>query len=559
MNTVVIIAADDARRARLQRALAAFSVFAVGAEAEAIKLARFLDIDIAVVDRAGDGRSAARLVSTLKEASPATVTVLIEADDEAERLADFTVRPGFTDRDVETSVERAAEKHRLGREMADLRGRASAATPPSVAATDPPWDGVTLARVLKEFTRAFAAGFDLPRVLETFLDAIGELVRPTRIALLMPTESGEAFRVVAHRGLPSPIVESVHLPATGGLLRWLTLEGRPARRQDIDDPAIARELELVHGVVAVPLLARGELVAALVLGQPVVRSSYGPHEIETLFDLATQLATSLRNIALHYQLEREKQFNEQILVHMSNGVVTIGRDHRVGTMNRRAEQVLGLAARDVVGQDLRILPSPLGDMLFATLSSGQATGRSEIQLALRGLWIEVSTYPIHGDGVTPLGAVLVFEDLTARKELATQKRQAEQRELLTQVVARIADEIKNPLVSINTFVELIEERFDQPEFRKHFSTVVRRDVRRLVEVFEKLAGLVSDGELHFSTVDAHVLVDELAASIQSGDENPGRRLELLLQPNPAFDRRDAHAQWRRDAGRRSGVVRPPVG
>src|SRR5439155_412527 len=82
-------------------------------------------------------------------------------------------------------------------------------------------------------------------------------------------------------------------------------------------------------------------------------------------------------------------------------------------------------------------------------------GRHEIQLALRGLWLEVSTYPVRGEDGAPLGAVLVFEDLTAQKELLTQKRQVEQTQLLTRVVARIADEIKNPLVSINTFIELI--------------------------------------------------------------------------------------------------------
>src|SRR2546422_4599715 len=101
---------------------------------------------------------------------------------------------------------------------------------------------------------------------------------------------------------------------------------------------------------------------------------------------------------------------------------------------------------------------------------------------------------VRGDEPLPLGAVLVFEDLTAQKELAAQRRQGEQTQLLTRVVARIADEIKNPLVSINTFIELIGERYDDPDFRKHFSSVVRRDVRRLVEVFEKLAALVTEGE-----------------------------------------------------------------
>ena len=42
--------------------------------------------------------------------------------------------------------------------------------------------------------------------------------------------------------------------------------------------------------------------------------------------------------------------------------------------------------------------------------------------------------------------------MTAQRELAQERRGAEQLQLLTQVVARIADEIKNPLVSINAFM-----------------------------------------------------------------------------------------------------------
>jgi polar amino acid transport system substrate-binding protein len=215
---------------------------------------------------------------------------------------------------------------------------------------------------------------------------------------------------------------------------------------------------------------------------------------------------------------------------MSSGVITIGRDHRVGTMNRRAEEILGLAAPAVVGQDLRVLPSPLGDLLFDTLSSGRPQPRTELQLALRRLWVEVTTYVIRDGEGAPLGAVLVFEDLTERKELAAQKREADQFQLLTRVVARIADEIKNPLVSINTFIELIGERYDDPDFRRHFSAVVRRDVRRLVEVFEKLAGLVTEGELNFSTVDAYEVVTQMVQAIDLADDGVGKHLQMELAP-----------------------------
>jgi len=526
VNTVLVVTPDDTLRTRLVAALGDHSVFVAQSDVEALKTLRLIDIDVILRGGAGLPRDLESFVARVKELAPSALTVAIGATGDETDVADFWLPVTFTQRELDGALRRVTDKVRLTHEITALRSSLASEGPGVTAGPDEPWEGAAFARVLKEFTRAFAAGFDLPRALEMFLDAIGELVRPTRMALLMPDADGQEYRVATHRGLAPQIVESVRLHAGQGLAHWLTAQGRPARLHDLNDPEITRELKLLQSMLAVPLLAHGELVAILTVGQPVVGSTYGRGETETLFDLASHLATAIRDIALHNQLEREQQFSERILAHMSSGVITIGRDQCIGTINRRAEEILQLSAGEVIKQDLRALPSPLGDMLFDTLKTGRAAGRHEIQIALRGQWLEVSTYPVRGEDGSPLGAVLVFEDLTAQKELLTQKRQVEQTQLLTRVVARIADEIKNPLVSINTFIELIGERYDDPDFRKHFSSVVRRDVRRLVEVFEKLAGLVTEGELNFTTVDVHTVVDDVVTAIELVDEVPARALQL---------------------------------
>jgi len=531
VNTVLIVTPDDALRTRLLRGLGGFTIFEAPSDSEAVKTLRLVEIDLVLRDSAGPAGALSTFVSGARDVAPGALVVAVGAAGEEEVTADFMVPDGFTTRELDTVLRHALDKQRLMREIKMLRSPSTPLPTTRVAAADETsWDNAALARVLKAFSRVFAAGFDLRRVLDTFLEAIGDVIRPTRVAVLLPDTDGREFRIAAHRGLAPQIVQSVRLPAAEGLPRWLAAQGRPIALHDVTDPELVRELKLLQGVVATPLLAHGDLVAILVLGQPVFGAGYSRAEIETLFDLVTQLATVIRDIALHQQLEREKEFTERILSHMSSGVVTIGRDQRVGTMNRRAEEILGLSAHAVVRQDLRVLPSPLGDLLFDTLSSGRPMPRTEIQLALRRLWIEVSTYVIRDEESAPLGAVLVFEDLTAQKELAAQKREADQFQLLTRVVARIADEIKNPLVSINTFIELIGERYDDPDFRRHFSSVVRRDVRRLVEVFEKLAALVTEGELNFATVDAFEAVTQLVEAIDLAEGGLGKHLQLDVAP-----------------------------
>jgi nitrogen-specific signal transduction histidine kinase len=443
----------------------------------------------------------------------------LSPDDEvAAEEADFVLLYPFSTQHLQAVLRQADDKLRLLQEVAALRSTRRPAGPvPIMDEAELAWGAGAreLTQVAKEFAKALAAGFDLPRVLDLFLDAVSELARPSRSAILLSEDEHRQYRVRASRGLSPLVVESVSLPADSGLPLWMMSEGRliqieEARAKSTEATAreIAREMTVLQAVVAIPLSSHGQLVGILTLGQRITGGAYGRRETETLFNLGSHLATAIRDIGVHHQLQYQKEFNERILQRMSSGVVTIGPEQRVVIMNRRAEEILGMAARDVLNRDLRVLPSPLGDLLFETLSRGHSVTRSEIQLALRNLPLEVSTYPVMGEGTAPLGAVVVFEDLTAQRQLAMERRAADQLQLLTRVVARIADEIKNPLVSINAFMELLQERYDDVSFRYNFTAVVGRDVRRLVQMFDKLAVLVNEGDYKHDVVDIRVAIEE---------------------------------------------------
>src|SRR5262249_136895 len=154
-----------------------------------------------------------------------------------------------------------------------------------------------------------SAGFDLPRVLDLFLDAVAELTQPSRSAILIADQVGRAYRVGAYRGLAPHVVDSVSLPADSGLPLWLTAQGRllqideaQGRATDAASREIARELALMQAVVAIPLISHGELVAILTLGQRITGGTYSRRETEMLFTLATHLATAIRDIRIHHLL-----------------------------------------------------------------------------------------------------------------------------------------------------------------------------------------------------------------------------------------------------------------
>ena len=103
----------------------------------------------------------------------------------------------------------------------------------------------------------------------------------------------------------------------------------------------------------------------------------------------------------------------------------------------------------------------------------------------------------------------------SRKQLAEQKQKNEQLELVHRIVGGMAHSIRNSLVSIQTFLELHEERFSDPSFHEEFGSVAKRDLERLNRLLEQMIALVEPQHL----MDINVFLNECVASLREETES----------------------------------------
>lgn len=436
-----------------------------------------------------------------------------EAPAPGTEACDLVVSQELPDSVLRAAVDQGLRVQRLEREVSSLRReRARPATaPPPAAGPGEPGAGL-LGTVLKEMGKLLSAHFDLDRVVDFFLDAIGELVRPVRTALLLADEEG-GYGIRGQRGLDPSLAEHVRLTPDDGLPAWFRERARLAVREELErEPEwldAARELALLGGEVAVPLWVQAKLVGVLTLGPRVTGRAYASDDLERLFTLASQVAMAVEDISLFNQVRAQHGFIEQVLAHLQSGAITMDAAGRVTRLNRRAEEILGLSGADVLGRDLRVLPSPLGDLLFDAMRGGQEARLQEVALARRpAQTLEVSTSRILGPGGAPTGAVMILDDPTPRHLLHRERQTSHTLDLLNRVLLRLTDEIKNPLVSIYTFLELLPQRYDDPEFRETFLAVVGKDTQRLISLVDKLIILAGDREYKVDFCDLGELLNE---------------------------------------------------
>ena len=247
-------------------------------------------------------------------------------------------------------------------------------------------------------------------------------------------------------------------------------------------------MEELQTAAIIGIFSREHLAGIMLLGRRMSGRIYGSVEQSALQVLCGQLAVAVENAQLFTEVQNAKIYNETLLENLTTGVIAAGGDGRITVFNREAEQITGLAARRVLEQPIEELPSDLRDTLRVTLATGERHENTEVSLGSgeREIVARVSSSVFHGENGERLGALMVLTDITAVKRLEAQIRRSDRLASLGTLSAGMAHEIKNPLVSIKTFTQLLPERYQDSDFRETFSNLIGHEIDRIDSLVNQL-------------------------------------------------------------------------
>ncbi len=533
MKLLLLVADQPEQLTQLSDLLVSeYSLFTAASVDEGLDYLRMTRVDVVIAAFSAPNIPVGSFLQQVKSLQPNCATLYVADPYQASEpvseqtfpASDFLIRRPFHREELQQVLKQATAKQRLMEEIDVLRGHDVSSTGPfsSKVASLPHDDVARLNRIgpiLRNFTKAFSTNFDLQGALIQFLDAIGEFVRPSRLSIMVWNPANRLFEIRAELGFPPQVVNQLNLPRDEGLAKWLWSEARLIQRVEVERqlhlPAcmdIHREMEVLKAAVCIPLLASGTLVGILNLGERVTGSEYSQDELEILYSLANHIAVGIQDINLHQEVQAQKVFTEKILRYMGSGVITIDTDEKITLCNHRAAEILDTNWAQVQKAQVGILPAPLGGLLSQTLHDGVSFQNHRVTLAGDPIPIRVNTYQIFDEQGVVAGSVMVFDDLTYQKLLDEERRRTNQLDFLNKGVGRMAHEIKNPLVSIQTFAELLDDNYDDPEFRNHFRRVVSNDIQTIDGITEKLVGFASDIIYQFEFGDLNRLIDNLVAT-----------------------------------------------
>ena len=127
-----------------------------------------------------------------------------------------------------------------------------------------------------------------------------------------------------------------------------------------------------------------------------------------------------------------------------------------------------------------------------------------------------------------LDNAMLYEELKRSQSLV---RRTDRLRSLETIAGGFAHEVRNPLTSIKTFIQLTPERKDDPEFIGHFSTVVAEDVARIERLIQEILDYARYMQPKFQEEDVNVIVESCMYFIRIKADSKAVLLNKDLVPD----------------------------
>jgi nitrogen-specific signal transduction histidine kinase len=383
---------------------------------------------------------------------------------------------------------------------------------------------------LLRFPRVFRRFENVEALLASVVENVADAAGVTRVGIFSKMRNGDDYRLRAGlRCLPETY--DLEFDERDPLVRWFErqahLISRDALTQMLDHTErslLRRSLDAFGAEVIIPLYARGRIIGWLFFGHRLTGQAFDSPHLEGLTVLAEHVSTVLENALLYSEITLQKTLAETLLKSIPPGIIATDEKAIVRWFNPTAEQLFGVFDKDVLNKPVETVGGRLAGFIRETLES-KATlpSRQWIdQRTRRSLLVETRRLD------DELGAVAVVHDLTAEEDLREKQALLDRAAFWTDLAASMSHEIRNPLVAIKTFAQLLPERFDDADFRKEFNEIVLKEIDRLDKIITQINNFAHPPELVFKSIDLHGPVRKAIAIARERVEANGVAVETSL-------------------------------
>ena len=227
----------------------------------------------------------------------------------------------------------------------------------------------------------------------------------------------------------------------------------------------------------------------------------------------------IREQAMAARAEASERLSDEIIASLTSGLLVVGEDHRVKSLNPAGRRLLGMPDADWSGNvaDVLLGAAPLADVIEECLATGHAVRRRTVQITnkdARTIHLGVTVSPILSVPGTSNGAICLFSDLTDIVELEEQLRLKDSLAQVGELTAGIAHEFRNGLATIHGYARLLDLERLSPDSRPYL-VGIRDETDTLGAVVRNFLNFARPADVVLAEVETSTILERAAEEIRA--------------------------------------------
>jgi nitrogen-specific signal transduction histidine kinase len=383
------------------------------------------------------------------------------------------------------------------------------------------------------FPRVFRRFHSVDSLIHHVIEGLADAAMVNRVGMFGRGRHGEGYRLRA--GLYC-LPESYNLEygQRDPFVRWFEQHAHLLYRAHLDQTrdhaqreVLRRALDALGAEVIVPLYARNQISGWLFFGHRATGQPFDQQALETLMILGEHASMMLENASLHEEISLQKTLAETLLTALPPGIVASDEEGEIRWCNPTAEKILAIRATEVLNQPVEAAGSRIASLLRETLASATELPTEQWFDGKTRRSLAIQTRRLIHEGKS-LGAVAVIQDMTPEEALRQKQELVDRAAFWTDLAASMSHEVRNPLVAIKTFAQLLPERFDDADFRRNFNEIVVQEIDRLDLIITQINNFAHPPELKFKALDLRVPMKRAIELVRSRAVQNGIAIETTL-------------------------------
>jgi PAS domain S-box-containing protein len=290
-------------------------------------------------------------------------------------------------------------------------------------------------------------------------------------------------------------------------------------QEPLSDIILTQQLGTV-AYAAVPLISHDTVKGVLWVDNYYNKKPITDEDMKFLAAFANQVATAIASARLYEQLAFAEKELANIFDSIPDMVFLINNDYVVKNINEAVCKRLGKRSEEIIGKKCyKIFHGKSGPWEecphHRTLKSQKEYVEEIEDQYLGGIFISSSS-PIFNMKHDLIGTVHVLRDISELKRLQEKLVMTERMAALGEVAAKVAHEIRNPLISVGGFAKRLEKKLSGN--LKEYADIITKEVGRLEGILNEILGFVKEIRIVKESVTSERLIDDMISLIKSDIE-----------------------------------------